>query len=249
MTEAIQLLRAVAELAVALKWAAVVIIVIVVLYRYRAAVRGILENVEHITLPCGFAAKIRREAQRTAEIAPQAQTTPDELSEREVEAAERLGVAALDHDASIVRRIAGQFAREYERTRAALPGGEERTRLMQAVVTKLRTLAVAARPFLPELAESKSCGERLAAVVILQVRPDAGWVEWLGQIAAEDMTFVGHQATVALLIAARTLRTREAKTRVMEAASLVRSALAAETRNHHRAKVLDRVEAELGTNE
>ena len=58
--------------------------------------------------------------------------------------------------------LAGGFAVEYQRIRATLSGGTERTRMMQEVVAEMCTLALAARSLrseLSELSESRSAGD------------------------------------------------------------------------------------------
>lgn len=203
-----ELLRSISELIGALIWPTIIIIV---LFIYRNSVRNILMNLEEISPPGGFAAKIRREARRVANQAVSKKEQAEGPTEIELEAAERIGIAALDYDLGVVRLQLRQFASEYERIRSTMPGGPERTRRMQAVVAKLRTLAVAARPLLAELSASRSVGERLAAVVILQVRPETDWISWLGEIGSQDMTFVGHQASVALLTASRIFHDTESQ--------------------------------------
>ena len=145
-----------------------------------------MANLEEISLPGGFAAKIRKEARRAANKAVNKEEQAEGPTAVEIEAAEKIGIVALDYDLEVVSMQLRQFAAEYERIRSIMPGGPERTRRIQAVVAKLRTLAVAARPLLAELSASRSVGERLAAVVMLQVRPEIDWISWLGEIIIRD---------------------------------------------------------------
>lgn len=71
------------------------------------------------------------------------------------------------------------LAREYETTRASMPPGDQRTRRMEVIVTKMRTLGLAAYPYVSEFSRSSSPGERLAAIAILQTSPDPQYWEWL----------------------------------------------------------------------
>ncbi len=109
------------------------------------------------------------------------------------------GSVRQDLQESIRQRMLG-FAKEYESTRAALHGGPERTRAMNAVAAKMRTLALAADGFLDEFAgDTDSPGKRLAAICILQLAPNADWTNWLADRMAVEQPFVFFHASVALL--------------------------------------------------
>lgn len=167
---------------------------------------GLLDKLEEITFPGGFAAKLRREVDKSAEAAlssdPRAGKAP---TEEQLEAAERVEQVARRSDISVVWAEMRQLAREYERIRATMPSGDSRTRRMEVVVTKMRALALAAYPLLRDLASSESPGERLAAVAILQVRPNPDYLDWLAARVSEEKPFIGYHAAVALLVAVRTL--------------------------------------------
>lgn len=103
---------------------------------------------------------------------------------------------------------------------------------MKAVVAKLRTLAVAARPLLAELSASRSVGEQLAAVVMLQVRPEIDWISWLGEIGLQDMTLLGHEALKALLRASRIFDNSKSQLQVKQAITKIKDALKKERKKH-----------------
>jgi hypothetical protein len=104
---------------------------------------------------------------------------------------------------SIHSRMLG-FAQEYESTRAAMPSGPDRTNAMNAVAAKMRTLALAADPFLDEFhADTTSAGKRLAAVCILQLAPTMQYVPWLVERMSVEHPFIFFHASVALLRAVR----------------------------------------------
>ena len=84
-----------------------------------------------------------------------------------------------------------------------MPSGDERTRQMEKVATKMRTLGYAASPLLSELSSSDSPGKRLAAITILQVQPNPQMFEWLADRLGIEKPFLGYHAAVALLTAAR----------------------------------------------
>lgn len=111
---------------------------------------------------------------------------------------------ARDSLTESVRQKMLDLAKEYENTRATMPSGKERTAAMNAVVARMRTLAIASRPFLKDFSESRtSPGVRLCAVVILQISPDRRYLEWLGERYKQETPFLFYQTAVALNQAVR----------------------------------------------
>jgi hypothetical protein len=104
--------------------------------------------------------------------------------------------------ASARRQIAG-LAREYDDVREQMPSGEARTRRMTLIESRMRTLALSIYPLLPELTQSASAGERLAAVAALKELPEPSYLPWLAERVGSEKPFVGYQATLALESAAR----------------------------------------------
>lgn len=141
------------------------------------------------------------------DIAPsQATEVP---TKEQVAVAERIGELSLRTDRSVVREQVLTLAREYERTRSAMTAGAERTRRMETVVTRMRTLALAGHFLIPELQDSESVGARLACIAFLQVKPDATCLPWLAERLAREKPFVSYQAAVALRAAAQSLEDRD----------------------------------------
>ncbi|RRA47727.1 hypothetical protein [Acidipila sp. EB88] len=106
-------------------------------------------------------------------------------------------------ESAIKQRMLG-FAQEYETLRASMHAGPERTRAMNAVMAKMRTLALAADLFLEEwMGAISSPGRRLAAIAILQMKPQMAAVPWLVERMRLEQPFVFFHASVALLNAAR----------------------------------------------
>ncbi len=100
---------------------------------------------------------------------------------------------------AIKSRMLG-FAQEYDTVRASRHAGADRTRAMNAVVAKMRTLALAADFLLDELeSAADSPGKRLAAICILQMKPDLQAVPWLVERMKAEQPFVFFHASVALL--------------------------------------------------
>jgi hypothetical protein len=97
-----------------------------------------------------------------------------------------------------------EFAREYEATRSNMKPGRDRTRAMNAIVAKMRTLGIAAAPLLPELAFDKnSPGKRLAGLIILQLAPDLDYLDWVVERMSIEQPFIFYHAALVLLAMVR----------------------------------------------
>lgn len=176
----------------------------------------------------------RRDPGATKEV------TPEQLA-----AAERIQRLAPGPAALAAARLQMlELAREYERTRASLPPGDDRTRRMEAVATKMRLLGLACAPFVQDLAESPAPGDRLAAVSILEVRPDGAYLRWLSDRLGVEPPFVGYHAALALRTAVRVLGPAD-KLVLAEALARARANLGPNAPPSDRSRVLDEAEREL----
>jgi hypothetical protein len=97
------------------------------------------------------------------------------------------------------------LAKDYVTLREKMGSSGERTRKMSSIASQLRGLAASAYDLLPDLAISASAGERLAAICILQQVPTPRYLYWLAERVSTEKPFPGYQATVALLLAVRSL--------------------------------------------
>jgi hypothetical protein len=121
------------------------------------------------------------------------------------ERASRLVHQQAQVDTLGVREQIAQLARDYEQLRRDMPAGDERTRRMDMVAAKVRTLAIVAHPLVPELVVSASPGMRMAATALLQSVPSADYLLWLAERLGAETPFVAYQAALALLEAVRSL--------------------------------------------
>jgi hypothetical protein len=104
------------------------------------------------------------------------------------------------------------MAAEYEKIRREEQAGGARTRHMTAVLSRMKAKAAGVRGLLDDFQKSDAPGIRLAAIAILQMFPDARYLDWLAERLdnpAVEKPFVGYHAAVALLEAVRTLPTTE----------------------------------------
>jgi hypothetical protein len=97
------------------------------------------------------------------------------------------------------------YAAEYQSIRDRMEPGDKRTRQMELVATKIRTLALQGQSLLPAFSVALTPGERLIAAAFLQVLPRADYLEWLSERLSEKQPFLAYHAAVALLAAARFL--------------------------------------------
>jgi hypothetical protein len=116
---------------------------------------------------------------------------------RTAEAIARISLTSKLSSADLQQQIALLAAR-YDALRAALPSGLERTRELEIVATQLRGFALAAGELLPGYAQSASAGERLAALVFLQVRPDPRYLPWLAERFSLEVPFLQYHAALAM---------------------------------------------------
>lgn len=105
-----------------------------------------------------------------------------------------------------VRQQIAALAEQYEHIRATMDSGDARTRKMEDIASRMRSLALAAHTLVPELSTSNSPGLRLAAVTMLQAVPKPEFLTWLAQRLGIEKPFVGYHAAMALLSSVRALR-------------------------------------------
>jgi hypothetical protein len=118
------------------------------------------------------------------------------------------------------------LAAEYDQIRQEMPPGSARTRRMTDLVSAMKAKAASVRSLLPQLQQSNSAGQRLAAITILQMFPTVEELEWLAQCLNPDREkpFIGYQSATALLQAVRSLpatqctKLRDAITEAMQLA-------------------------------
>lgn len=93
----------------------------------------------------------------------------------------------------------------FERIRKVMPEGDERTVLMERLVTEARSLPLGDLDLPARYHLSTVEGERLAAAVALRERPDPAYLRWLAERIPVEYAFCGYQAAVALREAASRL--------------------------------------------
>lgn len=104
-----------------------------------------------------------------------------------------------------VRERIEELAEAYQQLRKSMLPSNARTRKMEIIATKMRALACDAYFMLEYLAKNPQPGCRLAAVSLLEIKPNPEYLEWLSERLAPEKPFVGYHAALGLIVAARVL--------------------------------------------
>jgi hypothetical protein len=118
--------------------------------------------------------------------------------------------------ADAVKERIDDLGRAYQQLRKDMSPGDERTRKMEVIAAKMRASACDAYYLIDYLAKNPEAGARLAAVSLLEARPNVEYLNWLAERLAPEKPFVGYHAALALFAAARTLE-QEYRQQVREA--------------------------------
>ena len=146
----------------------------------------------------------------------------------------------------VSREAALQLAKEYDGIRLTMRAGDERTRVMEGMVSRMKVLAPKVRGFLPAFQQSNSAGQRLLGIAVLDMFPEAGHLPWLAERLdpERERPFVAYQAAVALLDAVTNLPSEDCA--ALEAAVAEAKKLALRLKgDSDRLNVLARAENEL----
>jgi hypothetical protein len=168
-----------------------------VIYRVRPQLAAILNGIHDVEFG-RVKARIKTELNESADqAAPGLSSGP---SNDELRRAAKVNDLAK-HDIALIRQQVDGLGFEYDSLRGLLPSGDKRNRLMEKVVSKMRTIGRAAFAIRYELKASPSPGHRLQAVACLQVLTDWELLDWLARCVREESRFIAYHALIALLAA------------------------------------------------
>jgi hypothetical protein len=170
-------------------------------------------------------------------------------SDSQLAVGEPVGQLAPAGDEPVIRQQVEGLAREYEyeHTRSSMRAGNMRTRRLDDLVVRMRTLGFAARFLLPELTVSSLPGMRLTAITLVASAPDREYLEWIVdrfQPGAERPFLVYH-AAVALGAAAGSLDPADIKPAILHAQECAKQLPADGPRDTVLAKAMATIEARL----
>jgi len=99
------------------------------------------------------------------------------------------------------REGAAQLAKDYDQIRRDMSSGDERTRRMEGIFSRMKIEAPKVKDLLSSFQESSSAGERLIAIAVLNMFPNANHLDWLAERMdpEQEKPFVSYHAAVALL--------------------------------------------------
>ncbi|WP_321917805.1 hypothetical protein [Paraburkholderia sp. J11-2] len=125
---------------------------------------------------------------------------PSIPTESDKETARRLNqiASAADRPEVVLEQIR-TLASEYESVRQQQNYGSARTKKMREIAGRMKLIGLMVQPFLSKLTASPSPGERLVAIMALQMRFDPTYIEWLANRLVEEPAFPAYQAASALL--------------------------------------------------
>ncbi len=129
-----------------------------------------------------------------------------DLAVTPAENARALKVQQLNLPAAKVRAEVRKLADRYNALRLTMQSGFERTSAMGAVASQMKLFGTTlSDELLKELTKSSSAGERLAAVISLELSPRPDYLEWLKESIKTEQPFIGYHAALALQAAVRAL--------------------------------------------
>jgi hypothetical protein len=198
-----EMVKAICELLAALAWPTVVVGVLIASRRsfpkLVTALTDLVERSDHVKI----LELIDVEVNRAGKKAEQKTEMSSDIPVEDRNAADRIGGFLSEVRLSDIQKRLSEFAREYEETRGRMQPGPDRTRAMNAIVSRMHTLAILAKPLLSMFAYSEQPGKRLVAISILELSPSLDYVPWLVERMSTEMPFLLFHSGLALRETAR----------------------------------------------
>jgi len=192
-------LRAVATFIASISWPILALIFVLL---FRPQLKDIVRRLTEFEF-FGVKGKIQNELSQSAQAAERSEGLSPAPTPGEIQRAIQVERLTTSADLPLVRQQVDELAVEYERVRGSMRASNARTRAMEVVVSKMRTIGRAAYPLRYELSISPSPGHRLQTIASLQVIPDYdSLLDWLADRIDKERPFVSYHALVALNIAA-----------------------------------------------
>jgi hypothetical protein len=204
-----EVIKAASGLISALAWPAIALYVFI---RYHkqfgdglSALAGRLPQAEGLEL-----GPLKIALAKAADLATTIPASPDAQDQREaIKQQTRVGKDLREEalqDPSIlpeIRKKMDELARQYELLRSARDAQSRKATdaeivQMNKVVSQMRALAISCLPYWTEYANSTRPGDRLAAVVIVQMSPDPKYLDWLAERFKVDRPCIFYHAALAL---------------------------------------------------
>ena len=234
-------LKALATFISAIAWP---VLAFLLIFMFRPQVRDVIRGIKEFEI-FGVKGKIQNEINQSAQAAEKSEGLSLGPTPGEITRAIQVDKLASATDLAFVRQQVDELAAEYERVRGSMRVSDTRTRAMEVVVSKMRTIGRAAYPLRHELSVSASPGHRLQAIASLQVMPDYDLLDWLANRIDRERPFVGYHALVALNTAAADERAAANLDRIENALAIVREKRSAFSRDTDRQRLVERLETQV----
>ena len=190
MDEYAKLLTSVAALVGAAAWpAAFLFVVFVFRGEMKSALRiipTILDRVKKASL-AGVVLELDRVA--NAEVDGVADKG-GRITSQQIESAARIAVQAQNVSPQELLSELDRICLEYDSIRRILPSGQNRTRAMNRIIVKMRSLVPILVGFLDIYKNSGSPGGRLAAITMMQMIPSVADLDWLKDRFSSEQPYI-----------------------------------------------------------
>ena len=198
MVSVAALLTAIAALVASLAWP-MAFVTLFILFRtpIRAAAERLPSLIDRMNkVKLGF---LEAELDETAAAAAaQPASQGGEVTPEQIRAAARIEVQAAEIGAQPLLDQMRALCLEYERTRAATLPGRNRTQTFTEILAKMRALGPSLSGHVAEFKKSDLAGSRLAAIAIMQLKPDEADFAWLLERFRTDQPFLFYQSALVL---------------------------------------------------
>jgi hypothetical protein len=197
----LQYLKRAAEFIVAVAWPAAAIVCV---YFFRPQLTKFIGDVDTVKIfGAEISRKINTQVEQSAKEAQDKTGMSNAPSEGELARGTIVKNLTDDTYIEVIRRKAESLATEYNDVRHSMLPGDGRTRAMEVVFAKMRTIGQAFFPIRFEFMGSASPGKRLMVMATLQVEPDYDLLDWLADRLGAEKPFLQFHTLAAILLAVR----------------------------------------------
>jgi hypothetical protein len=193
-----EMITAVGTVLTAVAWP---VTILVAGWYFRSEIKGLatkvpvlLDRVEKLSWGEIEASLKKVEAEATSDVGAH----PGPVTPLEVRTAAQIEREALDVASPELSSRLDRLGREYDFIRRTMPSSAQRTRLMTGVLVQMRALGPAVASQIEAFKTSGSPGSRLAAIAIMQMRPELADLDWLQSRFDTEHPFVFYHAALAI---------------------------------------------------
>lgn len=139
--------------------------------------------------------ELEQVAQRsTVEVEPGSSA----ITLEQIRVATKIDSQAAEIGTEELLRQLDRLSREYDTIRGTQPPGGSRTAALSRVLVQMRALGLSVSRHIERYKASNTAGDRLAAVAMMQIRPEVSDLGWLLERFKGDSPFIFYNAALAL---------------------------------------------------